>query len=87
MKVIQTYAELGEDRVLRVQLPPDTPPGPVDVLVVFEAVAPPATPSLEERRAAAYAGFGALRKYNISIDDFLEERRQDEIRREKALGS
>jgi hypothetical protein len=40
MKTITTTAVIGPDRVLTVQLPPDVPPGPHEVVVVVnEAVA------------------------------------------------
>lgn len=115
MKVIQTQAEIGEDRVLQVKLPDDTPIGAVDVLVVvdqadpqgetvsrgvstpttsdFEALrdafarfsAPRPRPTRKQRRAAALAGLGMLKDLP-PIDEYLEERRADEARREKALG-
>ncbi len=45
MKVIQTVAEVGEDRTLHLRLPEDTPVGLVEVLVVLE---PRRRPSLKE---------------------------------------
>jgi hypothetical protein len=36
LKIIQTRAEIGEDRVLQVKLPDDAPTGAVDVLVVVD---------------------------------------------------
>ena len=51
MKVIQTRVDVGEDRVLRVPLPDDTPTGALSVLVVIDE--DEQQPSPEERRAAA----------------------------------
>lgn len=84
MKVIQTHADIGDDRMLHVKLPPDAPTGPVQVLVVLERDG--RRPSDEERRAAAHAGRGLLKGRGISVEAFLAERREDEIRRDKALG-
>jgi hypothetical protein len=93
MRVIQTTADVGEDWVLRVELPEDAPTGPVEVLVVIEAREPTppvwrsrAEMTAEERRAVAEAGAGALRGMGISVEEFLEERREDDRRRDKALG-
>ena len=36
MRTIETTAQVGEDRTLVVQLPPDIPPGPHRVVVVIE---------------------------------------------------
>lgn len=84
MKVIQTHAEVGEDRILHIPLPADTPTGRLEVLVVIEA--PRRAMSPEERRAAVQAGRGALKKYGGSTEEFLAERREDDRRRDKALG-
>lgn len=84
MNVIQTRAEIGEDRVLRLTLPADAPTGAVDVLVVLEPARKPV--DLEARRKAAEDGMGALAWTGLSSDDFLEERRADDRRRDKALG-
>ena len=92
MKVIQTQLHVGEDRVLHVPLPAGVPTGPAEVLVVIDA--PAASPvwrsrsamSAEERRAAAEAGAGALKDLGISTEEFLRERREDDARRDKALG-
>ena len=81
MKVVQTQAEVGEDRVLTVKLPDDVPVGPVEVLIVVETRK---RLSPEERRAAAEAGRGAL-KGLISTDEFLAERHETELRREERL--
>jgi hypothetical protein len=87
MKVIQTRAEIGEDRKLQVQLPADAPMGEVEVLVVVdEAQDTRRRGTSDERRAAAEAGFGALRGVGGTVEEFLAERRADETRREKALG-
>jgi hypothetical protein len=83
MIVIQTHAEIGEDRVLTVKLPSNTPTGAIDLLVVVE---PHRKGSAEERRAAADAGFGALRWVEGSTEDFLAERQEDDLRRDRALG-
>ena len=84
MKVIQTRAEVGDDRMLHVRLPEDIPTGELEVLLVLETVSRPR--SSEERRAAAEAGRGALRGLGGSVDEFLAERRADDARRDKALG-
>jgi hypothetical protein len=83
MKVIQASAEVGEDHVLRIRVPPDTPVGPVDVVIVLDARREPG--GVANRQAAARAGRGALKDAGISTADFLDERREDERRREKAL--
>lgn len=85
MRVIQATVEVGEDRVLRVPLPEDIPTGSFDVVVVLGPRQRPM--SREERRAAALAGLGALKEFGGSVAEFLEERRADESRRERALGS
>jgi len=84
MRVIQTRAEVGDDRILQVRLPESFPTGAVEVLVVLEPL--PGMPTAEERRAAARAGLGILGHLDISTEEFLAERRADEARREKALG-
>jgi hypothetical protein len=84
MKVIQTIAEIGEDRTLCLRLPEDTPVGPIEVLVVLEARR--VRPSLEERRAAARAGRGALAGSGVSTAELLAERKEDERRRQERLG-
>ena len=83
MRVIQAQVEVGEDRVLRVPLPQDAPTGPVEVFVVIEARR---EVSAEDRKAAAQAGSGALRDYDFSTEAFLAERREDDRRRDRALG-
>lgn len=84
MRVIETQSEVGEDHMLHIRLPEDTPTGPVTVLVVVEPL--PLPPSPEERRAAAEAGRGALKKFGGSTEEFLAERHEDDRRRDKALG-
>lgn len=84
MKVVQTEAEIGEDRVLHLALPEDAPTGLVEVLVILGTSRSQST--LEARRVAAHAGRGALRAVDISSEALLEERRADEERRERALG-
>lgn len=91
MKVIQTRADVGEDRVLRVTLPEDTPVGPVEVLVVIEGAAtlaggPRVAMSPEARQAAARMGSGALGEFDLSTEEFLRERREDDVRRGRTLG-
>lgn len=83
VRVIQAQVDVGEDRVLRVPLPDDAPTGPVEVFVVIEARR---ERSAEERRAAARAGSGALRDLDFSTEAFLAERREDDRRRDRALG-
>lgn len=83
MKVIQTRVDVGEDRVLRVPLPDDTPTGALSVLVVIDE---DEQPTLEERRLAAERGQGALRDADFSTEEFLRERREDDARRDRALG-
>jgi hypothetical protein len=39
MKTITTTAVIGPDRVLTVQLPPDVPPGPHEVVVILNGPA------------------------------------------------
>ncbi len=89
--MIQTRADVGEDRVLRVTLPEDTPVGPVEVLVVIEGAAtlaggPRDAMNSEERQAAARLGSGALREFDLSTEEFLRERREDDVRRGRTLG-
>jgi hypothetical protein len=84
MKTIETQLEVGEDRMLHVQLPDDAPTSRVQVVIYDEEARP--TPTPEERRAAARAGRGALRDVDISVEEFLRERREDDARRDKALG-
>jgi hypothetical protein len=83
MKAIDTQVEIGEDRVLHVQLPEDAPTGRVHVLIYVEEARRPRTP--EERRVAARAGSGALRHTDISVEEFLQERREEDARRDRAL--
>jgi hypothetical protein len=45
MKTIETTAVIGEDRKMTVQLPPDVPPGPHQIVIVVEG-------SLDEPRQA-----------------------------------
>ncbi len=42
--------------------------------------------ALASRRKAARAGAGAPKDVDFSLDEFLQERREDEERRERALG-
>jgi hypothetical protein len=84
MRVIQTHARIGDDRVLHLQLPTDARTGVVEVLVVLGSEV--RRPSGDERRVAAHAGRGALKGRGLSVEEFLAERREDEIRRDKALG-
>ncbi|MBI2939360.1 MAG: hypothetical protein HYY04_02895 [Chloroflexi bacterium] len=84
MKVIQAHAEIGEDRILQIRLPEDSPTGPVEVLLVLEPR--PEHGDAARRRAAADAGFGLLRGIGPSVDEFLAERREVERRRDEALG-
>jgi hypothetical protein len=83
--VIKTRVEIGDDRVLHLQLPPDTPTGRMELLLVLEE-APNGGLSLEARRTAAQAGLGALKEFGGSVDEFLAERLTDDERREQALG-
>jgi hypothetical protein len=85
MTLIQARVEIGEDRILHLQLPPDTPVGGMEIMVIVE----PSRPGAEERerrRVAAQSGLGALRNLDGSTQEFLNERRVDEERRERALG-
>jgi hypothetical protein len=84
MKVIQTRVDVGADRVLRVPLPDDMPTGPLSILLIIDDEEK--QPSQEERRAAAEQGQGALREFDISTEEFLRERREDDARRDRALG-
>ena len=84
MKVIQTRVDVGDDRVLRVTLPDDTPTGTLSVLVVIDE--DETRPTLEERRLDAERGQGALRDADFSTEGFLRERREDDARRDRALG-
>lgn len=84
MADIATRATIGEDRVLRLQLPGEFPTGEVDVLVTIRSRRSRLSP--EQRRAAASAGHGALKYLGGSVDEFLAERREDDSRRDKALG-
>jgi hypothetical protein len=84
MKVIQTETNVGDDRMLHVRLPADVPTGRVEVLVVVQGADRRSDPA--RRRAAAKAGTGALRHLDLSIDEFLAERRADDVRRDRALG-
>ncbi len=84
MKVIRTKTRIGKDRILRITLPDDAPTGEVNVTVTLEPTRREMTP--EERRAAADAGAGALRGVGGAVEEFLAERREDDQRRDKALG-
>ena len=48
MKTIETTAVIGEDRILRVQLPPDVTPGRRQVAVVIDRPAPAMSKKLED---------------------------------------
>jgi hypothetical protein len=56
--------------------------GLVEVVVIVD---PRQIPSLEERRAAAKAGHGALKGLIGSTEEFLAERREVERRRDESL--
>ena len=84
MKIVHMRARVGEDRVLRIQPPKDTPTGDIEVTVLLEATRGLMT--AEERRAAAVAGAGALRGIGGSVEEFLAARREEEQRRDQTLG-
>jgi hypothetical protein len=84
MKVIQTQTEIGADRELRLKVPDDIPAGTVNVLIVLEPAERPI--DLEARRKAVHAATGILRDRLPPVDDFLAERRDDQRRRDEALG-
>ena len=84
MLEIKTRAVIGEDRVLRVQIPADTPTGEVEVTISVQTSANGI--SQEQRQAAAWEGFGSLRHVGGSVEEFLAERRVDDARRDRALG-
>lgn len=84
MKVIQTTAEIGADRTLHVPLPADVPEGTIEVLVVLGQPQTPMDP--EARRAAIRAATGSLRDVLPPTEEFLAERREDDRRRDAALG-
>ena len=83
MKFVHTYADIGPDRMLHLPVSEEIPEGQVEVLIVLE---PRPSRSPEERRAAAEAGAGALKHLGLSTEEFLAERREDDRRRDKALG-
>lgn len=83
MKVVQTRVTVGEDRTVRVRLPDDVPTGDVDLLVVIDSREPV---DEERRRAAVRAMTGSLAHLGLSVEEFLRERREDDERRDKALG-
>lgn len=84
MNVVHTKARIGEDRILRIVVPDDSPIGEVTVTLTIEAARHQMT--ADERLAAANAGAGALEGIAGSVDDFLAERREDERRRDRAFG-
>jgi hypothetical protein len=84
MKAIDAQLEVGEDRMLHVRLPEDAPTGRVHVRIYVEEARAPLT--REQRLEAIRAGRGSLRDSGISVDDFLRERREEDARRDKALG-
>ena len=86
MRVFQTQAVVGANHMLQIQVPGDVPPGQIEVIIVLDRQpSPQQSWSAGGRRAAAEAGFGALPHIG-SVDEFLQERREDEERRERALG-
>jgi hypothetical protein len=84
MLEIEARAVIGEDRVLRVQMPADTPMGEVEVAISIRT----STNEIfqEGRQAAAWEGFGSLRHVGGSVEEFLAERRADDARRDRDLG-
>ena len=90
MKVIHLQGEVGTDGVVRATAPADLAPGPVAVLVVLPEPSLAERPArslltAEQRLAAARAGSGALRGSDLSVADFLAERRADDARRDRTL--
>lgn len=112
VKVIKTTADVGDDRMLHIRLPFDSPIGRVDVIATVEPVeqrpskrrrvsrstqkkmigliramseTDKQSMSEEQRRAAAAAGFGALRTVPGTVEEFLAERRLEEAWREMRL--
>lgn len=84
MKVIQTRVTPGEDRTLHLPLPSDIPDGELEILVVVNAAERQGAP--EERLAAIQAGRGMLKGLGLSVEQLLSERREEDARRDKALG-
>jgi len=84
MKVIQTRVTAGEDRTLHLPLPAGVPDGELEVIIVVEPVE--RRPATVDRLAAIRAGRGMLKGLGLTVDEFLAERREDDARRDKALG-
>ncbi len=84
MVKIETRAVIGDDRVLRAQMPAGTPTGEMNVTITLNSDRESISPA--DRRTAAWAGFGSLRHLGGSVEEFLAERRVDDARRDKALG-
>jgi hypothetical protein len=84
MKVIQTTVEIEDDRIIRVQLPLDTPRGKAVALLVLDIQ--DVKPADEERRAAIESLTGSLAGPGFSLQAFLDERMEDDRRRDRALG-
>jgi hypothetical protein len=82
MNVLQARVSVGPDHVLQIPLPADVAPGVMDVVVVLEQ---PHQPTPDARREAARAGRGMLAGTGLSVQEFLEERREDDARRDRAL--
>ncbi len=84
MRTIQARVQIGPDHALHMQLPADTPTGEVEVLIVLQ---PRARREARAARARAIdATRGSLRDAHFSVREFVEERLDDEQRRERALG-
>jgi len=86
MRTVHARVEIGPDHTLRLQLPEDTPTGEVEVTVAFTDGEAAGDASRLERLAAINAARGALSNVDLSLEEFLQERRDDEERRERALG-
>ena len=85
MRTIQARVQIGPDHALHMQLPEDTPTGDVEVLVVLQK--PKGRREARAARARAIeAARGSLRDVHFSVREFLDERLEDEQRRERALG-
>ena len=85
MLKIEAEGTVGEDRVLRVQLPAETPTGQAHVVVTVDDARDEAM-SPEQRIAAFQSLRGILRGSGDSVAAFLADRRTEDERRDRSLG-
>ena len=68
MKTLEFHGEVGADGKLRVEMPVNLPPGPVEGVVVVQSLAPPPSPPYDTLE-------GALKGLvpDVDIDEILRE--------------